>query len=60
MEDIRLRPLPHGVGGNASQMNAKNVPDGPSLELGGDESATSLNQYGYSDCSLLVPAARCG
>lgn len=60
MEDIRLRPLPKNGIGDATPINPKNVPENvpgvSSPGLGGDGEATL---YDYSDCSVLLPVARC-
>lgn len=59
VEDIRLRPLPKNGIGDASPINPKNpenVPGVSSPGLGEDGEATL---YDYSDCSVLLPVARC-
>lgn len=60
MEDIRLRPLPKNGIEDATPINPKNVPENvpgvSSPGLGGDGEATL---YDYSDCSVLLPVARC-
>ncbi|CAM9518362.1 unnamed protein product, partial [Ectocarpus fasciculatus] len=64
-EDIRLRPWPRGQGGHGGRSSSPSNSNVPKKvvevhDLGGGSGNQGELSYEYSDCSVLVPAARAG
>ncbi|CAN0466036.1 unnamed protein product, partial [Ectocarpus sp. 8 AP-2014] len=67
-EDIRLRPWPRSQGGGFGDGSCSSSPSHSSMpkkvvevhDLGGESGDQGERSYEYSDCSVLVPAARAG
>lgn len=65
-EDIRLRPWPRSQGGGFADGGRSSSPSNSSVpkkvmevhDLAGEPGSQGERSYEYSDCSVLVPAAR--